>query len=150
MPLQNDFSITEEDFPVVKNPLANAGDIRDADLIPGSGRSPGGGNGNSLQYSCLENPMDRGNWWATVHGVPKSWTRLKQLSTHAQGTTEGLDKGGKQLRTVLYLLDALEEALKLVCYSSNTRFCNLSTTDLLWVSVPCTIGCLATSPFSFY
>ena len=69
MPLQNDFSVTEEDFPVVKNPLANAGDIRDADLIPGSGRSTGGGNGNSLQYSCLENPMDRGNWWATVHGV---------------------------------------------------------------------------------
>ena len=78
------------------------------------------------------------------------WTQLKRLSTHAQGTTEGLEKGGKQLRTVLYLLDALEEALKLVCYSSNTRFCNLSTTDLLWVSVPCTIGCLATSPSSFY
>ena len=52
----------------VKNPPANAGD---AGLIPGSGRSPGGGNGNSLQYSCLENPMARGAWWATVHGVAK-------------------------------------------------------------------------------
>ena len=51
---------------VVKNPPANAGDIRDAGLIPGLGRSPGGGNGNPLQYSCLENPMDRGAWRATV------------------------------------------------------------------------------------
>ena len=62
---------------VVKNPPANAGDGRDVGLIPGSGRSPGGGNGNLLQYSCLENPMDRGAWQATVHRVAKSWTRLK-------------------------------------------------------------------------
>ena len=58
---------------VVKNPPANA---EDEGLIPGSGRSPGKGNGYSLQYSFLENPMDRGAWWATVHGVAKSWTRL--------------------------------------------------------------------------
>ena len=51
---------------MVKNPPANAGDMRDMDWIPGSGRSPGGGHGNPLQYSCLENPMDRGAWWATV------------------------------------------------------------------------------------
>ena len=51
---------------MVKNPLANAGDVRDTHLIPGSGRSPGGGNGNPLQYSCLENSMDRGAWWTTV------------------------------------------------------------------------------------
>ena len=57
---------------VVKNLLANAGDERDAGSIPGSGRSPGGRHGNPLQYSCLENPMDRGAWWATVHGVAKS------------------------------------------------------------------------------
>ena len=54
---------------VVKNLPANAGDIRDAGLIPGWGRSPGEGNGKPLQYSCLGNPMDRGAWWATVHGV---------------------------------------------------------------------------------
>ena len=63
-----------EDFPdgsAVKNPLTNAGD---AGLIPGSGRSPGEGNGNSFQYSCPGNPMDRGAWWATVHGVTKSQT----------------------------------------------------------------------------
>ena len=58
----------------VKNPPANAGDVG---LIPGSGRSPGEGNGNPLQYSCLENPMDRGAWWATVHGVTKNETGLK-------------------------------------------------------------------------
>ena len=56
---------------VVKNPSVNAGDIKDIGLISGLGRSPGGGNGNPLQYSCLENPMDRGAWWATVHGGTK-------------------------------------------------------------------------------
>ena len=63
-----------------KNPSANAGDARDVGLIPGSGRSPGGGNDNPLQYSCLENPMDRGVWQATVHRVTKSWTQLNLLS----------------------------------------------------------------------
>ena len=53
------------------------GDIIDTDSIPGSGRSPGGGHGNSLQYSCLENPMDRADWRATVHGVTKNLTGLK-------------------------------------------------------------------------
>ena len=58
--------------PGVKTPPANAGDIRDAGSIPGLGRSPGGGHGNPLQYSGLENTMDRGAQWATVHGVAKS------------------------------------------------------------------------------
>ena len=57
---------------VVKNPPANAGDTRDMGLIPGLGRSPGEGSGDPLQYSCLENPMNRGAWWATVYRVPKS------------------------------------------------------------------------------
>ena len=61
---------------VVKNPPGSAGDIRDTDLIPGLGRSSEGGHGNTLQYSCLENPMDRGAWWATVHRVTKSRTQL--------------------------------------------------------------------------
>ena len=64
---------------VVKNPTANAGDTRDLGLIPGWRRSPGGGHGNPLQDSCLENPMDRGAWWATVHRVAKSQTQLKRL-----------------------------------------------------------------------
>ena len=59
---------------VVKNPPASAGDPGDPGSISDSGRSPGGGHGNALQYSCLENPMDRGSWWATVHGVAKSQT----------------------------------------------------------------------------
>ena len=58
----------------VKNLPAKTGDIGDSGLILGWGRSPGGGNGNQLQYSCLESPMDRGAWWATVHGVTKSQT----------------------------------------------------------------------------
>ena len=65
---------------VVKNPLANAGDIRVSVSIPELGRSPGGGHGKPLQYSCLDNPMNRGAWWAAVHWVSKTWTRLKQLS----------------------------------------------------------------------
>ena len=68
---------------VAKNPPASAGDIRDAGSIPGSGRPPGGGHGNPLQSSCLENPMDRGGWWATFHRVAKSQTRLKRPSMHA-------------------------------------------------------------------
>ena len=51
--------------------------------IPGLGRSPGEGNGNPLQYSCLENPVDRGAWWATIYRVTQSWTQLKRFSTHA-------------------------------------------------------------------
>ena len=68
---------------VVKNLLASAGDLRDTDLIPGWGRSPGGGHGNPLQYSCLKYSMDRGAWQAAVHRVAKSQTQLKRLSIHA-------------------------------------------------------------------
>ena len=61
---------------VIKNPPANAGDTGVEGLIPGSERSPGEGNGNPVQYSYLENPVDRGPWWATVHGVAKRQTQL--------------------------------------------------------------------------
>ena len=67
---------------VIKNPLANAGDIRDTGSIPGSGSFPGERQGNPLQYPCLENSMDSGAWQATVDGVTKSQTRLKRLSMH--------------------------------------------------------------------
>ena len=66
---------------MVKNLPANAGDTRDSSLIPGLGRFPGGGYGNPLQYSFLENPMNRGAWQAAVHRVAKSQAQLKQLST---------------------------------------------------------------------
>ena len=69
---------------VVKNPPANAGDIRDAVLFLGSGRSSRGRHCNPLQYSCLENPMDIGAWQPTVHGIAKSWKPLRRLSTNCQ------------------------------------------------------------------
>ena len=68
---------------VVKNSPANAKEVKDPGSIPGLGRSPGGRHGNPLQYSCLENPMERGHWWATVHRATKSQTQLKQLNMHA-------------------------------------------------------------------
>jgi len=74
---------------VVKNLHANAGDPGDMGSILGSGRSSGQGNGNPLQYSCLEKPMDRGDWRATVHGVAQNWTQLKRLSTQAYGKGKG-------------------------------------------------------------
>jgi len=85
VPLPSYIYIFSWGFPggsVVKNPSVSAGAAEETGLIPGSGRSPGGGNGNPLQYSYLKNLMDRGAWPAIVHGVAKSWTRLKQLSMH--------------------------------------------------------------------
>ena len=73
---------------VVKNPPANAGDVRDMGLIPGSGRPPGEGNDNPLQYSCLENSMDRGAWWAAIHRIAKESDTTEQLThTHTHTHT---------------------------------------------------------------
>ena len=72
----------------VKGPSAKAGDIRDMRSTPGSGRSPGGGHGSPLHYSCLENPLGRGAWRAMVHGVTKSRTHLKQISMQLTFTKE--------------------------------------------------------------
>ena len=96
---------------VVKNPPANAGN-KDVGSIPGSGRSPGGGHGSPLQYSCLGNPMDRGTSWATVHGVAKNRTWLKQLGTRAHGTFQGrcsihINKTSMRLIPVLWLRSKL-------------------------------------------
>ena len=77
---------------MAKNPPAIAGDIKDVDSVPGSGRSPEGEHGHPLQYSCLDNPVNRGTWWATVHGVTESRTRLKQLRRRAWGM-EGFGVG---------------------------------------------------------
>ena len=90
---------------VVKNPPANAEARGDAGSIPGSGRSPGVGNGNRLQYSCLENSMDREVWWATIHGVARSWTRLSDLSTQTEA---------------LFLLNTNSRPALLSCYPFNT------------------------------
>ena len=80
---------------VVKNLPANAGDVRDLGLIPVLGTTSGEEHGNLFQYSCLENPLDRGAWQAIVHGVAKSQTRLKRLSTQLFCRNSG--DGGKPL-----------------------------------------------------
>ena len=90
---------------VVKHPPANAGDIRNMGSIPGSGKTPRGGHGNPLQYSCLENPMDRGTWQAVVHRITKSQTQPKWLSMQAHtdnsqshNKTPGSDKSFQSLQ----------------------------------------------------
>ena len=78
---------------MVKNSPANAGDIKDADSIAGSGKSPSGENGNSLQYSCLVNPMDRAAWWVTVHRVTKELNTTVATCMHLKGKiTEQINK----------------------------------------------------------
>ena len=87
-------------FPGGSEGKASVYNVGNLDLSPGLGRSPGEGNGNPLQYYCLENPMDRGAWWATVHGVAKSWTRLSNFTHNnhrALGSLKGqTDTGGKE------------------------------------------------------
>ena len=84
--------------------------------IPGLGRSPGGGHGNSLQYSCIENPLDRGAWWATVHGTAKSWTCLKQLSNLAKNPAKTNQDNIQNFPfTTQFQLSNLEETTVKVC-----------------------------------
>ena len=75
------FKALEDGFPGGSDSKASACDAEDPGSIPESGRSPGEGNGNPLQYSCLENPMDEGAWWATVHGITKSQTQLSDFTS---------------------------------------------------------------------
>ena len=91
---------------LVKNPPANARDLRDSGSIPGSGRSHGVGNGNPLQHYCLENPMDRGDCPATVHRVPKSWTRFRK----GRGTRD-------QIANICWIIEKARE------FQKNIYFC---------------------------
>ena len=102
---------------MVKNPPANAGDINDVGLIPEFRQSLGGSHGNPLQYSCLENPMDRGAWWPTVHGITKSQTQLKWLSTQTLFAISSVSS------VYLSLLIFLPIILILACGSSSSAFC---------------------------
>ena len=102
---------------VAKNPPTNAGDIRDTGSTPRSGRSPGGGQGNSLQYSRLENPIDRGAWRATVHSVAKSQGQLKQFSTQAH-MFEGTRRKGWVFR---YSLDKGTEGHEKTCFGESAN-----------------------------
>ena len=103
---------------VVKNLPADAVDVRDAGSVPGPGRCPGGGQGNPLQYSFLENPMHRGTWQATVHGVPKSQTQLKQLSTHT--LSKGNPVLGKEKGT-LYSSGAHSSTKEFLMHTNNNN-----------------------------
>ena len=88
---------------VVKNPPANAGDTEDVGSIPALGRSPGGGNGDPLQYSCLGKSMDRGAWEVVVHGVTKSWTWLSNWHTHYKSNEQILLQGRQRAGTMSML-----------------------------------------------
>ena len=99
----------------VKESACNAGDLGS---IPGSGRSPGEGNGNALQYSCLENPMDGGAWWATVHGVAKSRTRLSDF-THSLHSLSAIRVVSSAYLRLLTFLPAI---LIPACASSSPAF----------------------------
>ena len=87
-------------------------ETRDTDSIPGLGRSPGEGNSNPLQYSCLENSMDRGIWWATVHGVAKSWIWLKWLSTSLLAPNHELGKPWDTLSSVQFSHSVMSDSLQ--------------------------------------
>ena len=111
---------------MVNNPPANAVGTRDVGLICGLGRHPGEGNGNPLQYSCLENSMDRGAWWATVHGVTKSQT---QLSDWAQPHMLNYFKKGKNTtethRKMILICAMCEEnaVTNWICQKLFAKFC---------------------------
>ena len=120
--LSNEFSIYLQSGWVVKNPPANTGDVGHASLIPGLGRSPGGGHGNWLQY-WLENCMDRGTWWDIVHWVVKSWT---WLSTHTLMYTN-LTLYTRWEMTQLYILFSVSLWLNLrEIYNKNKTMTNTS------------------------
>ena len=101
----------------------NAGDAGHLDSVPESGRSPGGRNGYPLQHSCLENPMHRGAWWATVHGVEKSQIQLKWLSTHMAFVTKHI---------------SFTIQLCVFSYSSNIIF----TSKIKYKFLPCIYVCV--------
>ena len=109
---------------VIKNPPTNAGDTG---LIPGSGRSLGGGHGNPLQYSCLENPTNRVAWRVTVHGVTKSQAGLKQLSMQRAYIYE------QDLLLYVFCLRAFECLLKMQCWLSKTRTNSFQTLKVFCV-----------------
>ena len=130
---------------VVKSSPANAGDIRDVGLVPELGRSPGGGRGNLLQYSCLENPMDRGAWQAIVHGVTKNWTWLKMLRFM------GSQRVGHDWATELIWSDLKQPCQHVYKGHNNVfRFCTLETLFIIVSTViNNTVGIFVHEAFSF-
>ena len=121
---------------------ASARNVGDPGLIPGLGRSPGDGNGNPLQYSCLENPMDRGAWWATVHGVAKSWTRLNDF-TFFLCSTQGSRTSKARGQSWPEHCDA-----SLSCQSCQLLIRVLRTTLSIWSNLLQLYQLTVTKPFS--
>ena len=122
---------------MVKNPPANAGDIRDQGLIPGLERSPAGGNSNPFQYSCLENPMDRGLWLETVHSIAKS--RTSDLAhTDALGQLT-YDSGSMYFGVKIYVTESYREKLLwVICRSLVAQSClTLQLHGLQLARLPC-------------
>ena len=105
------------DFPGGSDGQESACNEGDLGLIPGSGRSPGEGKGNPLQYSCLENPMHRRAWWATIHGVAKSWTRLSDTHTH----THTLQKKKQEYLLTMVFGGAREKENKTLLQNSSNK-----------------------------
>ena len=123
-----------------KEPLANS-EIRDMGSIPGLGRSPGGGHGNPLQYSCLENPMDREAWWATIYRVPESQTWLKWRSMQASRFSSIICK-----KAVLFPLNCLGTLVK----NHSTTYANSLFLDFLFYSIcVCIYVCVCVCVFVF-
>ena len=122
---------------VVKNPVCQSRRQKRCGLIPGWGRFPEGGSSNPLQYSCLENPMDRGAWWATVHGVPKSWTQLKRLGKHTLSSWTPITPHEKNwVLFFKYCWAKKDEGLKPELYQQNPQF----PADSAWEISPWALG----------
>ena len=127
---------------VVKNPPVNAGDVRDAGSIPESERSPEGGHGNPLQYSCLENPMDRGPWQPTVHRVTKSQTEWSNIAhTHADNHTKWTQSGitFQHYEQYRWLLNIINRHRRICSTQSNVEehfFVFFSHLVSFWISHP--------------
>ena len=125
---------------MVEKSACNPGD---PGSIPGSGRSPGEGNGYPLQYSCLEKAMDRGAWRATVHGVAKSWTRRKRLSTHVSVKKAKHPLKLREyiythiLRCILYLIICIYEPFEIYLYINIYRYTDLYKYLLQKVELTC-------------
>ena len=136
-------SVTTSTFPplicqvtlVVKNPPANAGDIKDAGLISGSGRSPGERNGNPFLYSCLRNAMDRGTWWISVHSIAKSWTWLKWLThTHAHTHTHICCEDGTRYHDLSFFMLSFKPTFSLSSFTLIKRLFSSSFSAIRVVS----------------
>ena len=108
-----------------KNPLANVGDIKDVGSVPGSGRSPGVENGSPLQYSCLENSLDRGAWWATVHGSAKATEHTQEHTPGRECGDQGRAGGALCLSRRGFLQVRADSHLLLLCSSRYPNRCKV-------------------------